>query len=1327
MSTRLARRAGGAALCCTVILGCGVDPRSPPVARDIRSEIGANYGVGTGPDAGPSALGKPHLQLSATSVDLGPVAMGFPSRARLTVSNGGDAPLPVPEVSWAEPSDADFSVVHNQCLAEVAPGQRCELRVQFVPSKAGPSAATLRVAGLAVEAANVPFTARGLVAGELLAVPAAGSFENFGEVAVGGNAEAVFSILNPSATRSGALSFSLNQPAFDILPGAPGAAASAEPPCQPGAALPGGASCALRVGFAPSARGPVEATLTMLLDDSGGVSTTLLGEGIVAGVLGTSTGALDFEGVIPGQAAQRSLTIENGGDEPLTLSGAVLEPEGPSLFSILDSNCGAGRELAARERCSVALEFRPTDPDVASTAELVVGAVEGAQERRVALTGVALKPGNLVVTAATPGEENFGDVLLGDHRVRVFTIANPGAQPSGVLNLAATNGFFVDPGALEGDCLADTSLVDNQRCAVHVRFEPTERGAAAGVLTVSSDLAGASSVALSGAALAPAALEVDTEVNFGRVTTGTSGQNVLSIRNTGDQPLPPPTFDVNSSNADHEAAFSLESGCTAPLAFEESCEVALSFAPSLASAHSATLDVVADPGGLASVLLLGQAVAPGTLLLAPSEAGGADFGDVAIGASKASSFTLSNPGGEPAGAVTIRSDVPAFAVTPGDCIAGETVGLVDGASCTFEVSFTPENRQPLVGRLLVLSAALGEVNLELVGRGRSRARLEATAARNLGSSNVSQDPAPLNQFTWVVNNTGDLASGELAVENTNRGEFEVSNDTCSGQAVAARASCQMLIGFRPGEAGPRSGAISASDATSESSVTIQLTGSGQRSAGPGENCVGATCSEGLCTANKCCDRACDRPCQVCTDSGACVDQSAQEACGEGGSARCFGVDQCLLPLDAVCGNDSDCGGGLLCKRCATGGRRCTAPENCCGGCSNGLTCVEGSCGCAPDQRDCGGGLCISLADSAACCPGAATNSCPAAAPKCTAAGRCVQCLEAADCSSCETCSPAGVCTAIEPGQPGRCGEGELCNADGQCIVPDCTSDAGCDPCHSCENFRCQVLSPAGSSCGTRRVCSAGGDCVACLDDTHCRSCEVCGKDNTCEPIARGTAGPRCPLTEPLCDGDGTCFSAPCSVEGSAQGCAECNVCRDFACAVAEGAACSSGVGVCAADGSCGCTQESDCGAAACLSCIGGRCQATPAGQADNCGDGEVCNDSSTCVPAPDCTEESPCGECEECVGGSCQPTSVEDSTCGDGGTFFCNTGGECVQCLIDAHCDVCQRCDLGLNTCELLEAGFAGRCNLDTPGALVCDGALPGVEGCVAPACTSVDAGCTPP
>ena len=1240
------RSVGAWLSCCTVLFACGLDQRKFSGGSGVGGPDASLVGGGRdrAADAG-GWIGAPRLELNTTVVDLGPVAIGYPSRARITAANAGDAPLPVPEVTWADGSDADFTVAQNQCLEAVAPGERCELRVQFLPSKEGAVAATLRVAG-AGTALDVALAGRGLVAGDLLVVPAEGSFENFGKVLVGASADGLFTLLNPTAAPSGPLSFTVNDPAFTVAAPSEGAASTASstaaPPCTVGASLPAGESCALRIGFTPSARGPIDATLTGTSEVAGSVSTTLLGEGIVAGLLAASVSELNFEGVIPGDAARRTLAVENAGDEPLTLSGVGLVPADASAFSIVNGTCSADLVLRAAESCNLELEFRPTLSDVASEAELVVTALEGNQNQHVSLKGVGLKPGSIEIAAPAPGDEDFGDVVIGENLVRVFRVTNPGAQASGVLTLTASNGFSVEPPAEEGDCQPDTTLVDGASCAVRVRFAPTERGAAAGTLTMSSELAGASSFDLIGNGLAPAALELTAdEVNFGRLTTGETAQNMVSVSNTGDQPLPPPTFEVVSPDRAQAAAFTFESRCSAPLAFGESCDIALSFAPTLAKAHSATLEMVADPGGRASVLLLGQAVTPGSLVLAAEGTGGADFGDVPLGATGTKSFTLTNPGGEPAGVVTIRSDNTVFAVRPGNCNE-DPAGLVDGASCTFDVVFTPKDATPAVGRLLALSGPLGEVSVELKGRGRAPATLEAaTTTRDLGQANVGEDPKPANQFTWTVNNTGDLPSGTLTVASTNGTEFEVSNDTCSDAQIAPRASCQVLIGFRPGEPGIRRGTITITDVQSRRSLSLALSGSGQRIVGLGEPCVGAVCAEGFCTAGVCCDRECERACEICSAAGECTEQRNQEVCGTG-AERCFGVEQCRLPTGAGCTVDADCGGGAVCKSCLTGGKQCTAPTDCCGGCPDDQTCSStGSCVCAGTVC---GDRCL---PAGSCCPGS-TDMCAAPTPFCNDQGRCVACLGDGSCGECERCDTvAGTCGNTPRGERGRCDPPDIavCDGLGNCTIPQCIPGTpSCPECQTCDDFSCVPQRPEPPASPDSVIpCSTGvcnpenGICQQCVSEAQCATCETCDF-GSCVPIPPGQSSTRCGAGE-ICDENGQCL-APACVEGEI--CDQCNRCVLGRCQPITG------------DIPCGGIEAGTCLDGVCVRCL----------IDSNCTPCEFCQQTShTCEPLP-------AGDPGRCSASLLDPPQS------------CDGNGACIPCLDDLDCaNPGETCDTATGTC----------------------------------------------
>lgn len=1154
----------GMMVACGLLAGsCAFDEREVTLAVSGLGIGGTSSGANGGAAGTAEAPLAPRLALSTEAIDLGWVTTNFSARARIRVDNLGTAPLPAPAVGFAEGSHADFSLIQNECEREVAPGESCELRVQLVPSGSGERAATLEVRSDVGGEARVAVSGQGLAAGDLILAPVANSFEDFGGTRVGSTVEQTFSISNPSDVASGPLRFRSNRLEFALLE--PG-----EGDCVPDqTSLVGGQSCTLRLAFTPSERGPLEATLTGASDGVGAVSVTLSGRGLLPAALSASTPTVDFAGVVVTSSAQRSVLFQNAGDVPLTLVGARLAPETAEGFSILNSDCGAGTQIEGGASCSVQLEFRPPRLGEEFTAELLAEGTEAGQIQSVALRGIGLEAGALTVSATAAGADDFGEVLLGASGERLFQIQNPSAQPSGVLDVVLSEGFALAPpveGAA-GECVpGSTSLVDGEACTVRVLFTPSLRGLVTGSLTVSSPLAGATELPLTGHGIVPALLAAERELNFGRVLTGSSGVRTLTIGNEGDQPLPPPSFELTGSAPAQVAAFSLESQCAAPLALGETCDLNLTFAPTDATAHAVTL-TISSMGTNTSVLLLGEAQVPGSLVLSAADSGA--FGDVPTGTTTSRSFVLANPGQIPSGSVTISSDNPRFATDLGDCNQGDPAGLVDGTTCTFNVRFTPDDNLPQAANLSVQSPGAGRAGLQLSGRGRQPALLSATGNRDLGRGNVGQDAIrePQNEFTWTVNNLGDLPTGVLTVQNDNGAEFAIRNDSCSNSAVPGRASCQMIIRFRPRAAGTRAARVVVTDPSSTPPATLVMTGLGVQLAGLGQPCVNAECSAGVCTRGVCCDRACDRTCQACSAQGQCIDQSSQEACGNG--AACFGVDNCKLPAgrgcsqnggDAQCGSGQcerrlggtgagdricclddcgnslqcngqnrcqaptlgagaacgasgqlACGPGLECKDCRGGGRQCTAPTGCCGGCGNPLECSNGACVCpvlSNGQRgiSCGGGVCA-INREGACCVGSEPAGC-----NCDPRDNlCKECLDNGDCAAGRFCS----------GQ--RCIECN--NGDVRCV-----QGGGRQQCNNgfWQNANCQT----GQTCVNNGLCGCGGNtpvacgnrCIGtnqCCDNSRCNNCQQCNtNNNTCGPLGAGQPD-RCPGTQ-VCSAIGQC-------------------------------------------------------------------------------------------------------------------------------------------------------------------------------------------------------------
>jgi hypothetical protein len=1241
---------------------CAFDERELTLAGIGGSSSGGPAGSALG---GPEAA--PRLAVGTSAIDLGWVTTGFAARTRIRVDNLGNAPLPAPAVAFAAGSHADFSLIQNGCAQEVPAGESCELRVQLVPSGDGERAATLEVRSDVGGEAQVALNGLGLIAGDLILAPVAGSFEDFGGARLGSTREETFSISNPTDVASGPLRFRVNRPEFVLLAPGPG-------DCVPDVtSLVGGQSCTLRLAFTPTERGPLEATLTGATDGVGAVSLTLAGRGLARAALSVSAPTVDFAGVVLLSSAQRNVLFENAGDEPLTLAGSRLAPENAEGFSILNSDCGAGAQIAGGASCSVQVEFRPPRVGEELTAELIAEGVEVGQAQSVALRGIGLEPGALTVSAAADGSNDFGEVLLGETSERSFLIQNPSAQASGVLDIVVSEGFaLAEPTALAegtgaaGECIpGSTSLVDGEACTVRVLFVPSRREVLTGSLTISSPLAGATELPLTGRGILPALLAVERELNFGRVLTGSSGVRTLTIANEGDQALPPPSIELTGSAPAQVAAFSLGNLCTAPLALGETCDLNLTFAPTAATAHAVNLNI-SSLGSTTSVLLLGEAQVPGSLVLSAAAGGGA-FGDVPIGTTTSRAVVLANPGQIPSGRVTISSDNNRFEVDAGDCNQGDPAGLVDGASCSFNVRFTPDDNLAQVANLTVQSPGAGRAGMQLSGRGRQPASLSATGNRDLGRLNVGGATLPANEFTWTVNNQGDLPTGTLSVQNDNPTDFIIRNDSCSGSAVPGRASCQMVISFRPSVTGNRSARIVVSDPTGGRSFTLVVTGLGFQLAALGQSCVNAECAAGVCTRGVCCNRACDRTCQVCSAQGQCIDQSNQEACGNG--AACFGVDNCKLPAGRACsqnGGDAQCGSGqcerrlggtgagdricclddcgtslqcnaqnrcqapalgdgeacgapgqaacaagLSCKACGGGGNRCTPNNLCCGPCPGNETCINGTCGCTAQQVPCGGGLCIPRVANA-CCP--ATPACDPAVPFCDSRDYlCKQCLNDAN-----------------------CGQGRVCN-NGQC------------------------------ACGGTTPVACGNRCIRtdqCCDNSRCNSCQQCNTNtNTCGPLGAGQAD-RCPGAQ-FCNAQQQCVECnnndpPRCAQGVRQRCVN---------GIYQNDACPPGL-QCQGQGSCGCNTGTQCN----NQCVNTETDAAHCGGCNNSCGSAGCSDGECNCPIGQ--EFIPNVGCRLSDGQACTPNQGVP----------CRNG--CNRFLVDCDGDTFPRGD----------AGAVNRCGTTPPG-----------------------------
>src|SRR5262249_39922771 len=147
------------------------------------------------------------------------------------------------------------------------------------------------------------------------------------------------------------------------------------------------------------------------------------------------------------------------------------------------------------------------------------------------------------------------------------------------------------------------------------------------------------------------------------------------------------------------------------------CTVVVSFAPkTVGASKTASLNVVASPGGTVVAALGGNGISAASLALAPLASNSAAVATVTIGNPKPQTFIRSNSGQQPSTGLSItlaKTAGPDFSLLTGatnDCAANMVVP--GNSSCNLRVQFAPQS-QGAQNASLSVSAAVGGAPMAL--------------------------------------------------------------------------------------------------------------------------------------------------------------------------------------------------------------------------------------------------------------------------------------------------------------------------------------------------------------------------------------------------------------------------------------------------------------------------------------------------------------------------------------------------------------------------------------------------------------------------------------
>jgi hypothetical protein len=740
---------------------------------------------GTGADNG-------SLSLTPGTQDFGAVGAGATSKpTTFTVKNGGTAKTGAVSLSVTGQDSAAFQLGNDSCSGKtLAGGASCTVDVTFAPTASGAATATLTAqAAGAKGTATASLSGTGGAPASFAMTPSTYDFGSIGQGST--SAQQTFTVKNTGGSASGTVAVTIDGPnAKDF--------ALASNGCT--AAVQAGATCTFALAFTPSSAAAEAAKITVSAPSVTPVTAAVTGTGLPPSAIAVGPSTHDFGAVAQGAASPDvAFVVTNGGGVATGTLAVSLAGTDAAQFALGTDGC-SGTTLAAAASCTVQVHFTPTTSGNLGSvqASLLVSGTPGGTTSST-LTGTTVPPATVALGTTS---QAFGSVVQQTSSGDVpLTVTNQGGTTSGPLSVAISGPDAAQFGAGSLDSCTGQTLAPGATCQVSVHFLPdaSALGTKQATLTVSATPGGSSSASLTGTAVTQAAITVTpTSQTWGTIVQGSASSTVQFVfANTGGVATGPLTSALGGANGGQFAI--TDDQCVGrSLPLNTTCAVSVHFAPTMGTlgAQQATLTVGGNPGGFSPVSLIGTAATP--LQINPTTQG---FGIAAFGSPSAPiPFTVTNTSASSVGPLAVSLQGPQgaqFQVGANSTCAGKT--LAANGTCTVYVTLSPTS-----GTTGAMAATL------LVGAGAGTSQqttLSGTAVKSatLGFSATSQPFGDVVQgtnsgdVTLTVTNSGGVPTGSLqaALSGTNASQFGLGTDGCSGNPLAAGASCTVNVHFAP--------------------------------------------------------------------------------------------------------------------------------------------------------------------------------------------------------------------------------------------------------------------------------------------------------------------------------------------------------------------------------------------------------------------------------------------------------------------------------------------------------------------------------------------------
>lgn len=381
-------------------------------------------------------------------------------------------------------SDGDQFGFQGSNCGTLNQGEKCQIWISFVPSRAGNMSATVSVQVFERGTVEIPVSGEAVPA-ELAWNPATA---DFGLQPVYNNAQHSFQLENAGEAPVGFNNFQFSGPDSGYF-------WTGESNCWnfPGGMIGPGQSCSVQVSFQPSEVRGYEADLVASGGSGAKAVLPLSGEGGRAELVAESNPFSFGTAGVGGSGSVRTISLTNQGNLPGAFFIAVVAGGDSGSFELLDESCSGFEPIAPGGNCEAQIRFHPQSPGPKEARMALFG--EGDGGTMILLEG----EGQASQIGLSAGAIDFGALAAGSRsEARTLLVSNDGDTAADVERVVLA-GTDPDQFLLAGEECGGETLAPGASCAVRVRFAPDSAGAKRAKLRVSGGF-GTLSAALSGTA-----------------------------------------------------------------------------------------------------------------------------------------------------------------------------------------------------------------------------------------------------------------------------------------------------------------------------------------------------------------------------------------------------------------------------------------------------------------------------------------------------------------------------------------------------------------------------------------------------------------------------------------------------------------------------------------------------------------------------------------------------------------------------------------------------------------------------------------------------------